>query len=205
MCGTRRREWSWGKAGGTGDIEGADINALNIRLLQRDEIPLIWQIDRREIVENIYVWNDGKLVLKRDYFDIKGWPPGEAELYTPVLLDCYDRSGSFWGTFEETTLVGVAVLESKFIGSQQDTLQLKFLHVSRDCRKKGMATKLFHLAVEKASSLGAQKLYISATPSENTVNYYLRRGCTLATELDPELFALEPEDIHLHYVISKPA
>lgn len=30
---------------------------MNIRLLQRQEIPLIWQIDRREVVENIYYLN----------------------------------------------------------------------------------------------------------------------------------------------------
>jgi predicted N-acetyltransferase YhbS len=74
-------------------------------------------------------------------------------------------------------LLGVAILESKFIGSQHDSLQLKFLHVSRDYRKQGIASTLFKLAVEKAKGLGAKKLYISATPSENTVNYYMRLGC----------------------------
>jgi predicted N-acetyltransferase YhbS len=174
---------------------------MNIRLLQRTEISLIWQIDRREIVQNIYVLKDGKLVLKPDYFDIQGWPPGEAELYTPFLLDCFDRSGTFWGAFENDVLVGVAILESKFIGTQHDSLQLKFLHVSRDVRKQGLGSRLFHMAAEKAKTLGAKKLYISATPSENTINYYLRLGCILATEIDPELYALEPEDIHLEFVI----
>ena len=174
---------------------------MNIRLLQRNEIPLIWQIDRREIVENIYLLQGGKLILKHDFFDIRGWPPGEAELYTPILLDCYDRGGIFWGAFESDTLIGVAILESKFIGSQQDKLQLKFLHVSRDYRKLGIASTLFKLAVEKAKTLGAKKLYISATPSEHTVNYYMRLGCVLATETDPKLVTLEPEDIHLEYEI----
>ena len=171
------------------------------RFLRRDEIPLIWQIDRREIVKNIYYLDNGKLVLKPSYFDIQGWPPGEAEHYTPILLDCYDCGGIFWGAFEKDMLFGVAILESRFIGSQQDTLQLKFLHVSRDYRKQGLGTQLFHLAVEKAKVLGAKKLYISATPSENTIDYYLRLGCVLAKEVDPELFALEPEDIHLAYAI----
>jgi predicted N-acetyltransferase YhbS len=170
---------------------------MNIRLLQRDEIPLIWQIDRREIVENIYVIQDGKLVLKPDYFDIQGWPLGEDEIYTPLLLDCYDRGGTFWGAFENDRLIGVAILEIKKIGSQHDTLQLKFLHVSRDYRKQGIALELFKRAVEKAKTLGAKKLYISATPSKNTIDYYLGLGCLLASEIDPELFALEPEDIHL--------
>jgi predicted N-acetyltransferase YhbS len=175
---------------------------MKIRLLQRDEVLFVWQIDRREVVEKIYYLRDGQLVLKPDYFDIRGWPPGEAENYTPMLLDCHDRGGLFWGAFENDILVGAAILESKFIGAQQDTLQLKFLHVSCDNRKQGLGRTLFNTAVEKARALGAKKLYISATPSENTVNYYLRLGCVLATEIDPELFALEREDIHLEYVIS---
>lgn len=175
---------------------------MNTRLLRRDEIPLVWQIDRREVVENIYYFRDGELILKADYFDIQGWPPGESDHYTPILLDCYDRGGTFWGAFENDKLVGVGILESKFIGAQQDTLQLKFLHVSRDYRQQGLGTTLFNMAVEKAKTLGAKKLYISATPSENTVDYYLRLGCALAMEIDPELFALEPEDIHLEYMIS---
>jgi len=174
---------------------------MNIRPLQRAEIPLIWQIDRREIVENIYHLDNGDLVLKPGYFDMQGWPPGEADLYTPILLDCYDRGGIFWGVFENEALVGVAILESEFIGTKHDTLQLKFLHVSRDYRGRGIASALFHRAVEGARLLGAKKLYISATPSEHTINYYLRLGCVLAAEIDPELFALEPEDIHLEFAI----
>jgi predicted N-acetyltransferase YhbS len=174
---------------------------MNIRLLQREEIPFIWKIDRREVIENVYSLRDEKLVLQPEHFDMQGWPPGEAELYTPILLDCYDRGGTFWGAFENDTLIGVTILESKFIGSQQDTLQLKFLHVSRDYRKRGIASALFKLAVERARMLGAEKLYISATPSEHTINYYMQLGCVVATETDPELFSLEPEDIHLEYKI----
>ncbi len=174
---------------------------MNIRLLQRDEIPLIWQIDRREVIENIYYLREGKLVLVPEYYDMQGWPPGEAEQYTPILLDCYERGGFFWGAFENGKLLGVSILENKWIGSSQDTLQMKFLHVSRDCRGQGLGTKLFNITVKKAKELGAKKLYISATPSEHTVNTYLWLGCVLATEIDPELFALEPEDIHLEYAI----
>jgi predicted N-acetyltransferase YhbS len=130
--------------------------------LQREEIPLIWQIDRREIVENIYHLREGRLILEPEYFDIQGWPPGEAELYTPILVDCHDRGGTFWGAFEHNLLVGAAILETRFIGARHDTLQLKFLHVSRDYRKHGLGRALFQMAVEKARSLGAKKLYISA-------------------------------------------
>ena len=122
---------------------------------------------------------------------------GEAEKYMPILLDCFDRSGWFYGAFEDAELVGVIVLDSRRIGRDKDQLQLKFLHVSNSLRNRGLGTQLFELAKATAREMGARRLYISATPSENTVNFYLRLGCAPAEEPDPELFELEPEDIHL--------
>jgi GNAT superfamily N-acetyltransferase len=69
--------------------------------------------------------------------------------------------------------------------------------VSRSYRHKGLGTRLFELAKATARRRGAKRLYISATPSENTVNFYLRLGCAVAAAPDQELFDLEPEDIHL--------
>jgi len=174
-----------------------------IRLLEREEVPWVWQIDRQEVIHNIYHWRDGQLVLVPEYFEVQGWPPGEAEHFTPILFDCFDRGGTFWGAFENGNIVGTAVLEGKFIGSNNDTLQLKFLHVSHRLRRQGLGKNLFHLAVERAGTLGAKKLYISATPSENTINFYTGLGCVPAAGIDPDLFALEPEDIHLEYAILK--
>ncbi|HVH04817.1 MAG TPA: GNAT family N-acetyltransferase, partial [Myxococcota bacterium] len=88
-------------------------------------------------------------------------------------------------------------LESRFIGRAQDQLQLKFLHVSRPHRRSGLGRALFDRAAARARELGARRLYVSATPSENTIGFYLRRGCRVADEVDAKLFALEPEDIHL--------
>ena len=44
---------------------------MNIRRLRREEVPLIWQIDRREIVTKVYDLENGKLVSKPTYFDIE--------------------------------------------------------------------------------------------------------------------------------------
>lgn len=177
---------------------------MQIRELERNEVERVWTIDRREIVENIYHFEAGELVLQPEYYDIQGWPPGEPELYTSLLLDCFDRGGTFYGAFEGEELLGVAILESKFIGKDKDQLQLKFLHVSQQHRKRSLGRLLFERAVERARELHARRLYISATPSENTINFYLHLGCVLTDEIDAELFALEPEDIHLEYRIPLP-
>ena len=174
-----------------------------IRELARQEIKQIWSIDRREVIDNVYYLRGGKLLLQPEHYDMQGWPPGEPEKYTPLLYDCFDRGGTFYGAFEDTQLVGVAVLESRFIGEHKDQLQLTFLHVSQEHRKMGLGRVLFERAAEKARAMNASRLYISATPSENTVNFYLRQGCVLARQIDPELFELEPEDIHLEYDLAQ--
>ena len=174
---------------------------ITIREINRHELQDIWKIDRSEVIHNTYSVERGELVLKPDYFDAKGWPPGEAECYGPILLDCFDRGAAFYGAFDGARLVGAAVLECKFIGQPSDQLQLVFLHVDCRYRNRGLGKTLFEKAVEKAKQLGAKRLYISATPSENTVRFYLRLGCVVTNEINPELFALEPDDVHLEYRI----
>ncbi len=171
------------------------------RTLTRSEIKDIWQIDRSELIEAVYYLVNGDLVLRPEHYDAKGWPPGEAEKYTPILEACYDGGGWFYGLFGDQKLIGVAVLESRLIGRGQDQLQLKFLHVSRLYRDQGLGKQLFTTASAEARRRGAQKLYISATPSEHTINFYLRLGCVITAEPDPELYELEPEDIHLEYTL----
>ena len=174
---------------------------MNIRELQREEIEKIWTIDRAEVIENIYYFQNGSLILQPEHYDLQGWPPGESEQYMPILVDCFDRGGTFYGAFQYGELKGVAVLDNKFIGQNKDQLQLKFLHISRSYRKRGLGKLLFNKAVERAREMNARKLYVSATPSENTVNFYKNMGCVVTREVDQELFELEPEDIHLEYVI----
>ena len=179
---------------------------ISSRTLLREEIKNVWNIDRSEKIDNIYRFENGTLVLRPYNFDpilrdwkgeVSGWPPGSAEKTMPILLNCLDRGGWFYGAFEGGELVGVVVLDNKRMGKYKDQLQLLFFHVSRSHRQKGLGTRLFEQAKATARRSGAKRLYISATPSENTVNFYLRLGCAVAAEPDQELFELEPEDIHL--------
>jgi predicted N-acetyltransferase YhbS len=167
------------------------------RELLREEIEQVWNIDRSEVIDNVYHFDNGSLVLRPEHHEVPGWPPGEVEKYTPILLDCFDRGGWFYGLFDDSEFVGIVVLESRWIGERKDQLQLKFLHVSRSCRKLGLGRRLSELAKRIARERGAKRLYVSATPSENTVNFYFRLGCAIAREPNPELVELEPEDIHL--------
>jgi hypothetical protein len=44
-------------------------------------------------------------------------------------------------------------------------------------------------------------MVVSATPSENTVRFYLGRGFEPMREPFAELFELEPEDVHMRKML----
>jgi predicted N-acetyltransferase YhbS len=174
---------------------------MDLRRLTRDEIELIWTIDRSEIHHHTYEVRGGRLVRSPNYFEVPGWRSDAAEKETPGLFDCFDRGGTFLGVFDAKPLIGISVLESTRVGRAHDQMQLAYLYVSRAYRGRGVGMQLFEAAVSSAREAGANALYVSATPTENTVDFYLNRGCVLAPEPDPKLLAAEPDDIHLLYVL----
>lgn len=172
---------------------------MRIRALTRDEAAAVWQIDRTESIREMYRHHAGSLRLYSAHFDMTGWPEGEPQREGDRLLDCFDHGGVFLGAFIGGRMIGAVVLDSRPMGPTRDQLQLKFLHVGHAHRGSGLGRRLFALAADHARRLGARSLYISATPSRRTVEFYQRLGCVLAKTPDPALFELEPEDIHLEY------
>ena len=170
--------------------------SVDFRPLRRDEIELIWTIDRREFIARTYRVEAGELILMRHDFDVPGWPADSVSTMTPLLYECHDRGGEFFAAFDGVQMAGVAVLDTVWRGQRHDLLQLGMLHIGRDYRGNGLGTRLFEQARTAARSGGAAGLYISATPSENTVHFYQRRGAVLLGTPDVELFAKEPDDIH---------
>jgi predicted N-acetyltransferase YhbS len=171
---------------------------MDMRRLERGEIRRVWEVDRSEVHHQVYRMKDRELILVPLYFEIKGWREGQREKDGPMLDACADRGAVFVGMFtDDDRIVGVAVVDTIRRGIDRDQLQLVKLYVSRDVRAQGIGTRLFTEALALAREAGARFLYVSATPTRNTVDFYLRRGCRLADPPDPELLALEPDDIHL--------
>lgn len=175
---------------------------MEIRPLTREQIEQVWTIDRSEIIENIYTLRDGKLVLHPEFYDVCGWEEGEAEKYTPLLQESFDRGGQFFGAFDMEKLAGAAIVDSIWRGPERDLLQLSFLHVSHAYRGRRLGVRLFEHCKQAAKEHGARGFYVSATPSEHTVNFYRYLGCVVTATPDPELVAMEPEDIHMECIFN---
>lgn len=192
---------------------------VTFRTLERAEIGKLQEVDRREIINGIYQMRDSELQLVDGFPDvfITGTEPvfrmheGTLELVPGqrkiagfneidrrilFLTELFDAGGMLFGAFDGATLVGLSVLENRLRGSHFNHMQLSGLWVSHDYRRQGIGKRLVNLVKAAARERGASYLYICSFPSTNTIHFYQSIGCTPAVELDPELFAKEPDDIH---------
>jgi len=168
-----------------------------IRKLEKDEIEKIRDIDRSELINSIYVFDGIKLVEKTVHYDMKGFPVSALNNILNDQKDLLSNNGVVFGAFDGELLVGVASVENRIRGRINNYCKMDILHVSKEYRKHGIATRLIEECKSVARKFGANRLYISATESKNTVEFYQKRGARLIEEIDEELFKLEPEDIHL--------
>ncbi len=170
---------------------------MEYRLLHKEEIKRVGEIDRTEIIEYIYYYKEGKLELVKEFCEVKKFGSEEVQIHFSSLNDIFNRGGFIFGAFNGSNIAGIISLANEFIGKNNDQLNLAGLWVSKDYRKMGVGKTLVELVKEKAKEMGAKKLYVSATPSENTVHFYMNRGFELAKEVIEKLYELEPEDIHM--------
>jgi len=109
--------------------------------------------------------------------------------------------GAVFGAFVDGMLKGFAAVEGKPLGPNDLYRDLTSLHVSADCRGRGLGRMLFGLAAGWAREDGAQKLYISAHSAKETQAFYAAMGCVDTLWPSPEHVALEPFDCQLEYVL----
>ena len=164
-----------------------------------DELERISELDRSERVTRAYEIEDGELTQVDVDWQVPTWSSdneGEHSL-AEQLAFCrshLEQGGVMLGAFRGHRLVGVAIVRPQL---RDAIAQLAFLHVSRKFRRAGIAGQLMEEACDIARDAGARQIYVSAIPSSSAVGFYLTQGCRLAEKVDPELYALEPEDIHL--------
>jgi len=67
-------------------------SVISGRKLLREEIEQVWNIDRSEVIDNIYRFESGTLVLSPHHFDVPGRPPGEATARALAFRDSVQNS-----------------------------------------------------------------------------------------------------------------
>lgn len=168
-------------------------------MLERSELTRVREIDRTEKIEGRYLQRGVALELQSgDWsspsWDLEGTGPHSVAALHAMLDSTFERGASAIGAFAHGRVVGIGLVLPHV---RPRIAQLVALYVSNTERGHGVGTRLCNELELVAREAGDVEIVVSATPSANTVRFYLNKGFAPTAEPLPELFELEPEDIHM--------
>lgn len=160
----------------------------SIQILSEPQITreLFQHFNRRQEVSKCWQREQGLWVLNEVSF-VEDWSESQYQFLVKCLKNTVHTKGLVLGAFAQGRLIGFASVESRHFGSRKQYVQLSCIHVSCECRGHGLGKKLFRFASLGAKKMGAEKLYISAHPAQETQAFYHMLGCVEADEYDGDL------------------
>jgi GNAT superfamily N-acetyltransferase len=187
-------------------LEAQQAVRIPIRPMQVNELGRLGEIDRTEIVDSIYLQRGATLEESVEHYDIPPWSPTGTHAHSVPdqvgFLEWHvSQGGQAFGAFDGARLVGIGLVNPHI---RPGIAQLTYLHVSHDYRGRGIGRRLVAELERVAIESGDTEMVVSATPSVNTVRFYM--GCGYAPMAEPlaELYEKEPEDVHLSKPLAGP-
>lgn len=174
----------------------------HFRDLLIEECDRISEIDPRQYIEKVWRKIDGNYQLIRIDYTEEDWPDGYKK-YRDALKETIRSGGEAIGAFdEEKRLVGFVSLNSGIFGKTAKYVLLDSMFVSNQSRNHGIGKQLFKKCIERAKEWGADKLYMCAASSQETMAFYFALGCVDAKEVNKHLYESDPRDIQLEYELN---
>jgi GNAT superfamily N-acetyltransferase len=169
------------------------------RPLAVSDLSRLGEIDRTERIDRIYVQHGTRI---EQVVGDRSAPPWELDgdgehsvaALRAMLEQVLARGAIAVGAFADGRLVGFGVVLPHV---RAGVAQLVALYVSSTYRGQGVGGRLTADLEEIALDAGDTEMVVSATPSANTVHFYLGTGFEPTGDPLPELYELEPEDIHM--------
>jgi GNAT superfamily N-acetyltransferase len=173
---------------------------ITYRRLIPADLERIGEIDRTERIERVYVQRGIRLEKRTGDWSSPPWSnEGDGEhsvAYQRAECERYLEAGGLGlVAFDGERLVGLGLVKPHI---HPGVAQLAFLYVNEGDRGRGVGVQLAAELERLARDEGDAEMVVSSTPSENTVRFYLGRGFEPMAEPLPELYELEPEDVHMH-------
>ena len=171
---------------------------ISYRRLEASELDRVGEIDRTERIDTLIVQRGTELEPVTGEFSAPAWRDGDGPHSVRAQIEGCEHylaaGGTPIGAFAGDRLVGIGVVLPHL---RPGVAQLAYLHVSDGFRCEGIGVHLSGALEQIARDAGDRVMVVSATPSANTVGFYRSRGFVPSAEPLPELFALEPEDVHM--------
>lgn len=157
----------------------------------------------REIDAECYIYKAWREVNGKRELVVIDWTDKELPNGLSWHIEHFKASlitgGRAIGCFNDNVLIGYLVMDANIFGKSSKYILLDQLFISKNYRNKGIGKKLFALASEVAKEFMAEKIYICAGSSEDTIAFYFKLGCIEATEINKELYEIDRNDYQLEY------
>ena len=114
--------------------------------------------------------------------DLRTWEPEKRRWISEYLRQQIERGGSVIAAFDGETIVGFCSIDGGLRGITANYSNLTMLFVDDRWKRNGVGKALFNEICLCARERKAEKLFISAIPSFETVAFYFSVGCVEARE-----------------------
>ena len=150
---------------------------------------------RRHEVKRVYRKTDGEYSLVEMPY-IEDW---SLEQKRQIARNISSNDYTAFIALDEEKVVGFIGLKKQLVDGY---MILDMMHVSAECRGKGLGRKLFEMGKQEAKKNGAKALYISACSSEETIAFYTAMGAKLTDDPIREIADDEPYDLQMVCAVS---
>lgn len=172
------------------------------RTLEIDECNRIREINASQYIGRAWRNVDGCSQLVEINYQDTDFPNG-FENHLAKLENTIRSGGVVLGAFFKERLVGFCSVNNDIFGEKYKYALLDQLFISNELRNKGIGKKLFFMAAKMAKNKGAEKFYICAGSSEETIAFYFAIGCEETKEIDQDLYQTDTRDYQLEFDFMK--
>lgn len=133
--------------------------------------------------------------------DLREWNKEKRIWISDYLSQQIKRGGSVVAAFAGNILVGFCCVDGYLVGKTAKYANMTMLFVDDKWKRKGVGRKLFKKICICAKRMYADKLFISAIPSFETIAFYFNIGCGDAKEIISEYVDTD-QDRYLEFVLT---
>lgn len=153
--------------------------------------------NHKQIISNKWTKKDGHYVLTQTY-EVREWSRDKRIWISQYLYQQINRGGYVVGAFSDSKMIGFGSLDGILQGTSKKYANLSMLFVDDEWQHKGIGKSLFEQMCVFAKSMEADKIFISAIPSYETILFYFHMGCQDASYI-VESFIDTENDRYLEY------
>lgn len=174
---------------------------IDIIYLSKTEIHtnMLINFQHQQVIKRKWVLNKSWELVECS--DLREWSLKKRKWIIKYLREQIEHGGTVIAAFDESILVGFCCIDGYLRGRTAKYMNLTMLFVDDRWKRKGIGERLFKEICEFALKMEAEKVFISAIPSYETIAFYFHMGCEDAKEIIPEYVDTE-NDRYLEYPLT---